>query len=63
MIRCAAVALLGLFFFASVAAAPARYQCCHGCEMYTCNPDQCGKTCKLGPKCKSCWKKDCSDHR
>ena len=59
--RSVAAAALGLFFFASVAAAPARRQCCHGCEMYSCDADQCGKTCKLGPKCKNCWKKDCSE--
>lgn len=62
MIRAAAIAALGIFLFATAAAAPPRVACCHGCDMYTCNSDQCGKTCKLGPKCKSCWKKDCSSH-
>jgi len=61
MVRSAAVIALGLFFFASVAAAPARVKCCHGCDMYSCNPDQCGKSCKAGPKCHNCWK-DCPGH-
>ncbi|HTQ87386.1 MAG TPA: hypothetical protein VMI93_14305 [Candidatus Solibacter sp.] len=63
MIRFASVVALGLFLGASIAGAPPRVACCHGCEMYTCSDDQCGKTCKLGPKCKSCWKKDCTNHQ
>jgi hypothetical protein len=63
MIRTAAAVALSLLLFASVAAAPVRAKCCHGCDMFTCTTEQCGKTCQLGPKCKSCWKKDCTNHR
>jgi hypothetical protein len=66
MIRYAAIIALGFLIGASIAAAPplpARPACCHGCDMYTCTHEQCGKTCKLGPDCKGCWKKDCSSHQ
>jgi len=62
--RITAAIALGILFLASVAAAPPppvpRPQCCHGCDMYSCTKEQCGKTCKLGPKCDKCWKKDCT---
>jgi hypothetical protein len=62
MMRSAAMLALGIFLLGNIAAAPPRPQCCHGCKMYSCNSEQCGKTCQLGPKCDKCWKKECSSH-
>jgi len=60
MSRLAVAAALVVLLFSSIAAAPPRRpKCCHGCNMYSCSTEQCGKTCKLGPKCAHCWKKDC----
>jgi len=58
----ASVCLLLAMALSAVSVNSARPACCHGCEMFTCNTDQCGKTCKLGPKCKGCWKQSCSMH-
>ncbi len=58
--RTVAALAMGIFLLATVAAAPPRPQCCHGCNTYSCTTDQCGKMCKLGPKCDKCWKKECS---
>jgi len=60
MKRFACLAALGVFYIANVTAAPPRPMCCHGCNSYSCTPEQCGKMCKLGPKCHNCWKKDCT---
>jgi hypothetical protein len=53
-----AIATFCLLLATALSAEPARPACCHGCDMFTCNTQQCGKTCKMGPKCKNCWK-DC----
>jgi hypothetical protein len=33
-----------------------RVQCCHGCNSFYCNRQNCGDKCGMGPHCAGCWK-------
>lgn len=35
----------------------ARTRCTHSCGRYACKQANCGKTCKMGPHCRGCWKR------